>query len=37
MEKQEHEIALEAGGRELVVPTGPYEIKTVEVSFSAQP
>ena len=31
MEKQERPIALE--GHELTVPTGPYEIKTVAVSF----
>lgn len=36
MEKQEHPLSLEAGGQDLVVPAGPYEIKTVEVSFSPQ-
>jgi len=36
MEKQEHELPLEADGRELVIPTGPYEIKTVKISFAAQ-
>jgi len=33
MEKHEKEIALGAGGRELTVAAGPYEIKTVEVIF----
>jgi alpha-mannosidase len=33
MEKQERPIALQ--GRELTVPTGPYEIKTIAVSFSS--
>jgi alpha-mannosidase len=36
MEKQEHPLPLEASGREVVIPTGPYEIKTVEVSFGAE-
>jgi alpha-mannosidase len=31
MEKQQHPIALQ--GHELTIPTGPYEIKTVAVSF----
>ncbi len=34
MEKEEHPLALSAGGRELVIPTGPYEIKTVKVWFA---
>jgi alpha-mannosidase len=36
MEKQEHPLPLEADGREVMVPTGPYEIKTVEVLFPTQ-
>jgi alpha-mannosidase len=34
MEKHAAEIALSPDGRSITVPTGPYEIKTVEVSFS---
>jgi alpha-mannosidase len=34
MEKEEHPLSLTADGRELTVPTGPYEIKTVKVWFS---
>jgi alpha-mannosidase len=33
MEKDEHPLSLTADGRELTVPTGPYEIKTVKVWF----
>jgi alpha-mannosidase len=33
MEKQERAAKLEADGREVVIPTGPYEIKTVKVFF----
>ena len=37
MEKEEHEIPMvDASGQQLVVSTGPYEIKTVKVFF-AQP
>lgn len=35
MEKQERSLALEPEGRELVIPTGPFEIKTVKVSFAS--
>ncbi len=35
MEKQERPLALGADGREIAVPTGPYEIKTVKVAFPA--
>jgi alpha-mannosidase len=34
MEKEEHPLSLSADGRELTVPTGPYEIKTVKVWFA---
>jgi len=37
MEKQERQLSLEANGRELLVPTGPYEIKTVEAFFGEAP
>jgi len=33
MEKHASPLALAADGRSVTVPTGPYEIKTVEVSF----
>jgi hypothetical protein len=35
MEKQERQLSLEGEGREVLVPTGPYEIKTVEAFFRA--
>ncbi len=35
MEKRGRAITIAPSGRELVVPTGPYEIKTVEVTFVA--
>jgi alpha-mannosidase len=35
MEKRGRAITIAPSGRELVVPTGPYEIKTVEVTFAA--
>ena len=35
MEKRGKSLAIAASGREVVVPTGPYEIKTVEVTFTA--
>ena len=34
MEKRGGALALAPSGREVVVPTGPYEIKTVEVTFA---
>jgi len=34
LEKHEHAITLQKTGHELVIPTGPYEIKTVGVSFA---
>ena len=34
MEKQERALMLEADRREVVIPTGPYEIKTVKVFFA---
>ncbi len=34
MEKPAAAIALAPDGRSITVPTKPYEIKTVEVSFS---
>ncbi len=34
MEKEAHPLSLSADGRELTVPTGPYEIKTVKVWFA---
>lgn len=36
MEKQEHPLALQQNGHELIVPTDPYEIKTVEVKFPSE-
>ncbi|HTX38468.1 MAG TPA: glycosyl hydrolase-related protein, partial [Bryobacteraceae bacterium] len=33
MEKHGSTLALAPDGRSVTVPTGPYEIKTVEVSF----
>jgi len=35
MEKHGQALAMAPSGREVVVPTGPYEIKTVEVTFAA--
>jgi alpha-mannosidase len=35
MEVPERALELQPGGRELVVPTGPFEIKTVKVSFNS--
>ena len=35
MEKRGQRVVIAASGRELVIPTGPYEIKTVEVTFAA--
>jgi alpha-mannosidase len=35
MEKRGQPVAIASSGRELVIPTGPYEIKTVEVAFAA--
>jgi alpha-mannosidase len=35
MEKRGQSVAIAGSGRELVIPTGPYEIKTVEVTFAA--
>jgi alpha-mannosidase len=35
MEKHGQAVAIGPSGRELVIPTGPYEIKTVEVTFAA--
>ncbi len=35
IDKQELPLPLAADGREVVIPTGPYEIKTVEFSFAA--
>jgi alpha-mannosidase len=37
MERPGQPIALALSGRELVIPTGPYEIKTVKVTFAANP
>jgi hypothetical protein len=34
MEKQERAAKLEADAREVVIPTGPYEIKTVKIFFA---
>ena len=34
MEKQERALTLEEDGREVVIPAGPYEIKTVKVFFA---
>ena len=34
MEKRGKTLTLASSGREVVVPTGPYEIKTVEVTFA---
>ena len=31
MEKEERALTLAANGRELTIPTGPYEIKTVKI------
>ncbi len=33
MERRQQPVMLSSDGREVTVPTGPYEIKTVEVSF----
>jgi alpha-mannosidase len=35
MEKRGAALTIAPSGREVVVPTGPYEIKTVEVTFAA--
>jgi alpha-mannosidase len=35
MEKRGQAVTIASSGRELVIPTGPYEIKTVEVTFAA--
>jgi hypothetical protein len=35
MEGEERRLTLGADGRELSIPTGPYEIKTVKVSFAS--
>ncbi len=35
MEKSGSALTIGASGREVVAPTGPYEIKTVEVTFAA--
>ena len=35
MEKRGRALAIAPSGREVVVPTRPYEIKTVEVTFAA--
>jgi len=37
MEKNEKPLALPQNPRELSIPTGPYEIKTVSVSFPSSP
>jgi hypothetical protein len=34
MEKRGQAGAIASSGRELVIPTGPYEIKTVDVTFA---
>ncbi len=34
MEKRGQPVTISSSGMELVVPTGPYEIKTVEVTFA---
>ena len=34
MEKRERPLTLSSDGREIIIQTGPYEIKTVEVSFT---
>ena len=36
MEKRGQPVTLSRSGQEVVVPTGPYEIKTVEVTFANQ-
>lgn len=36
MEKTSRDLGLQPGSRELVIPTGPYEIKTVRVSFNRE-
>jgi hypothetical protein len=33
MEQPEESLALDANGRQVAVPTKPYEIKTVKVMF----
>ncbi len=35
MEKRGKALAIAPSGREVLVPTGPYEIKTIEVTFAA--
>ena len=34
MENRCQAVAIASSGRKLVVPTGPYEIETVEVTFA---
>jgi alpha-mannosidase len=34
MEKRGHAVTISSTGRELTIPTGPYQIKTVEVAFA---
>jgi alpha-mannosidase len=34
MEKRGQPVTISSSGRELMIPTGPYEIKTVEVTFA---
>jgi len=36
MEKQERPLSLSSDGQEVVIPTGPFEIKTVSVSFGTK-
>lgn len=36
MEKPERDLVLQPGGHELLIPTGPFEIKTVKVSFNSE-
>lgn len=36
MEKEEHQLTVGTGGREIVVPAHPYEIKTVKVWFEGR-
>jgi hypothetical protein len=35
MEKPEHALPLSVDGREVMIPTGAYEIKTIKVTFAA--
>ena len=34
MEKRGQAVTIASSGRKLVIPTGPYEIETVEVTFA---